>query len=65
MKIKKSEIQRLHQTNLQSGMDDWESRTNIINSILEYEDPENENFVELLRPEHYFIVQSIWNLCDS
>lgn len=64
MKIKKSEIQALHRTNLQSGMGDWESRTNIINSILEYEDPENENFVELLRPEHYFIVQTIWNLCD-
>lgn len=65
MKIKKSEFQALHQANLQSGMGDWESRTNIINSILEYEDPENENFVELLRPEHYFIVQTIWNLCDS
>lgn len=65
MKIKKSEIQALHQANLQSGMGDWESRTNIINNILEYEDPENENFVELLRPEHYFIVQTIWNLCDS
>lgn len=65
MKINKSEIQALHQANLQSGMGDWESKTNIINSILEYEDPENENFVELLRPEHYFIVQTIWNLCDS
>ena len=65
MKIQKSTIQSVYQQYLKLGFDDWSARTSIIDSIINIADEEDENYVDPESPEYYFIIQTIWNLCDS
>lgn len=64
MKISKTQIKEEYQREIDSGVDDWQARTNIINSIISL-DPEFDTYVgEPGTAEYYFTVQTIWNLCD-
>lgn len=65
MKIQKSQIRQEYLRELASGVDDWQARTNIINSIIS-PDPEFDNYVgEPGTAEYCFTVQSVWNMCDE
>ena len=65
MRIQKSQIRQEYLREIESGSDDWEARTKIINSIISPE-PNFENYVgEPGTPEYYFTIQNIWSMCEE
>jgi hypothetical protein len=56
--ISKSNIQSQYQGLISQGMEDWEARATVINSILS-----TDNYYEPGTSDYYFIVSEIWRLC--
>lgn len=65
-KISKTKIKKAYDDYRSLGHDDWEARRMVIDEVLsaEYHESYNAGELELDDTDSYFIIYTIWGLCD-